>query len=208
VAAWRSRCRRRGLSQVGFNVNDDIHAVADHALVRRDVEIAPIQRDRGLPAGDRSPLHARAKAQRRDFEHDFLRHVLHRENARDGVGIAAGVFPRLALEGHDREFGGGKEIGGAQVVVAHLRIRGDAGYFNDGLDGAVGEVVAIRDDGPFHLAEIAGHLGEKVRDGEADPGMHGVNIVGFDGRLGGRQRAERKAGYDKGEKGIFHIFLM
>jgi hypothetical protein len=36
--------------------------------------------------------------------------------------------------------------------------------------------------------------------------MHGVNVVGFDGRLGGRQRAERKAGYDKGEQGIFHIF--
>jgi hypothetical protein len=34
--------------------------------------------------------------------------------------------------------------------------------------------------------------------------MHGVNVVGFDGRLGGRQRAERKAGEDKSEQGTFH----
>jgi hypothetical protein len=43
-----------------------------------------------------------------------------------------------------------------------------------------------------------------MRDGEADPGMHGVNVVGFDGGLGGRKRAERKAGEDKGEYGTFH----
>jgi hypothetical protein len=29
--------------------------------------------------------------------------------------------------------------------------------------------------------------------------MHGVNVVGFDGRLGGRKRAERKAGENNGE---------
>ena len=39
-------------------MDNDIHAVADHALVRRNVEIAPIQCDRGLPAGDlRRELH-------------------------------------------------------------------------------------------------------------------------------------------------------
>lgn len=190
-------------------MDNDIHAVADHALVRCDVEIAPIQRDRGLPAGDCGPFHARAKTQRRDLEHDFLRHVLHREHARDGVGVAAGAFPRPALEGHDREFGGGKEIGGAQVVVAHLRVRGDAGHFDDGLDGAVCASVAIHGNGSFHLAEKAGYLGEKVRDGEADPGMHGVNVVGFDGRLGGRQRAERKAAKTRASRERFmEVFFL
>src|ERR1039458_3697595 len=94
--------------------------------------------------------------------------------------------------------------GGAQVVITHARVRADAGHFNDCLSGAVFEEVAIHDDGPFHLAEKAGHLGEKVREGEADRGMHGVNIVGFDGGLGGRTRAERQADEDKGEYGTFH----
>jgi hypothetical protein len=34
--------------------------------------------------------------------------------------------------------------------------------------------------------------------------MHGVNAVGFNGRLGGRKRAERKAGEDKGKHVTFH----
>jgi hypothetical protein len=42
---WRSRCRWRGLPQVGFNMDDDVHALADHALVRHNVEIAPVQRE-------------------------------------------------------------------------------------------------------------------------------------------------------------------
>ena len=34
--------------------------------------------------------------------------------------------------------------------------------------------------------------------------MHGVNVVGFDGGLGGRQQAEREAGKDKVEQRTFH----
>jgi hypothetical protein len=41
-------------------------------------------------------------------------------------------------------------------------------------------------------------------DGEADPGMHGVNGVGFNGRLGGRQRAECQTGEKQREQGMFH----
>src|ERR1039458_7359075 len=89
---------RRGLSQIGFNIDDNIHAVAYQALVCRDAEIAPIQSERGLPAGDRGPFHAWTKAQRCDLEHDFFRHVLHRKHTRDGVSVSTGAFPRLSLE--------------------------------------------------------------------------------------------------------------
>jgi hypothetical protein len=34
--------------------------------------------------------------------------------------------------------------------------------------------------------------------------MHGVNVVGFDGRLGGRKRTERKTGENKGKYRTFH----
>jgi hypothetical protein len=34
--------------------------------------------------------------------------------------------------------------------------------------------------------------------------MHRVNVIGFNGGLGGRQRGERKAGEDKSEQGTFH----
>src|ERR1039457_4280682 len=102
-------------------MNDDIHAVADHSLVRRDVEIASIQRDRGFPTGNCGPLHARAEAERRDLEHDFLRHALHRENAGNVIGLATSAFPRLALEGHGWEFGGGKEIGRSEEHTSELK---------------------------------------------------------------------------------------
>jgi hypothetical protein len=173
-------------------------------LIRRDVEIAPIQREGCFPTGNCGSLHSRAESQRLDLEHDFLRHILHRENARNVISVLAGAFPSVALEGHGWKFGGGKKIGGAQVVVAHLCVRGDAGHFDDRLNGAVLEVVTIHDDGALHLAKVTGHLGKKMRDGEADPGMHGIYVIGFDGRLNGRNGTERKAGNDKGKDGAFH----
>jgi len=43
----------------------------------------------------------------------------------------------------------------------------------------------IHDNRPFHIAEISGHLGKEMPDGESNPSMRGINVVGFNGCLGG-----------------------
>jgi hypothetical protein len=47
-----------------------------------------------------------------------------------------------------------------------------------------------------------------VRDAETYPSMHGVDVVSFNGGVGGGKRAEGNAGDNQGEYGMFRGNLL
>src|SRR5579862_8408970 len=178
-----------GLSQVGLNIDYNVHLGCNRVLIRGDIEVSSIEGRGGLPAGDGGALHARPKTQRFNLEHDFLRYAFHLEIAGHIVCILTSLLPCFALEGHHREFRRLKEPG-AQIDVAHFDTSVDAGYLDDCFDGAVFKIVAIHDNRAFYFGKGPRHFGEEVPDVKADPSVYRIDVVSFNGGASRYNRTE------------------
>jgi hypothetical protein len=93
------------------------------------------------------------------------------------------VTKKLIVESPPSKPATGKapEFASASVpdTLAALHVNPETGLMHTEVDIRRKE----HDDGPLQLAKIARHLGKKVRDSEADPGMHRVDVVSFNSRF-------------------------
>ncbi len=193
---------------------DRVHFDADVDVIGHDLrpfdrlrpsepEVAPLQRRLSFPTGVHPAFEPFSSAEKFCFHDDLLRHAVHREIASHEGGIFTGAIHFFARESDGRILVGIEEGVRAQMIIALLFMRIDAGGLDLDLHLRFFRLGRIAGDRAMHFIKTSIHVAEEMLHFEIHTRVNRVDIVAFE-RECGRNAEEKWQSEKSGGGARFH----